>query len=140
MIRRLREGLSRRSVQAIMILAGVVLAAALVIPRLPRPITAVGTLDACKWGWPVVVFEGDDWRAGLPDDLRAVAPRQIPIAEWPSGLRFDETSGKLLDEKGDAVFRRGDRVRVSGTIVRTSGDPAPCFYTLGVKVESIGVP
>jgi len=28
-------------------------------------------------------------------------------------------------------------VRVAGTIVRTEGDPARSFYTIGVKIDSI---
>jgi hypothetical protein len=52
-------------------------------------------------------------------------------------MRYDETAGALLDAEGETVFRRGDRVRVNGTIVRTGGDPAPCFYTVGVKIETI---
>lgn len=135
-----RRVLSRRSVQAVVIVVGVALVGAFVVARLPRSISAVGTLDQCLWGWPVVVFEGEDWKAALPDNLRAYAPRQIPVAEWPVGLRFDETAGVLLDGQGDAVFRNGARVRVAGTVVETQGDPAPCFYTLGVKVETITAP
>jgi hypothetical protein len=121
----------------VLVIAGVVLVAALVISNLPRPITALGTLDQCLWGWPVIVFEGEDWKAAVPDGLGASAPRQIPVATWPSGMRYDETAGALLDAEGETVFRRGDRVRVNGTIVRTGGDPAPCFYTVGVKIETI---
>lgn len=41
---------------------------------------------------------------------------------------------------GDHVFRNGDRLRIAGTIVETQGDPAPCFYTLGVKSDTITAP
>ncbi len=125
---------------ATLLVAAVVIAVALVVARLPRPVVATGTLDQCLGGWPVVVFEGEDWKAALPDDIRPYAQRQIPVADWPSGMRFDEAAGTLLDGQGAAVFRNGDRVRVAGTIVRTQGDPAPCFYTLGVRIESLTAP
>lgn len=137
---RVRDGLSRRSLQVLLVVTGVALAAALLIARLPHPVAAVGTLDQCLWGWPVVVFEGEDWRDSLPGAFRANAQRQIPVVEWPSGMRFDEVAGSLLDGQGDAVFRKGDRVRVKGTFVETDGDPSPCYYTLGVKVETIAAP
>jgi hypothetical protein len=137
MASRVAPDVSRRVARVVLVIAGVVLVAALVISNLPRPITALGTLDQCLWGWPVIVFEGEDWKAAVPDGLGASAPRQIPVATRPSGMRYDETAGALLDAEGETVFRRGDRVRVNGTIVRTGGDPAPCFYTLGVKIETI---
>ena len=123
-----------------LLLGGVLLAAALVASRLPRPVASLGTLDQCLWGWPVVVFEGEDWRDALPDNLRAYAQRQIPIAEWPKGMRFDEAAGALLDEHGDALFHKGDRVRVKGSVIEVHGDPSPCYYTLGVRVEEIASP
>ena len=125
---------------AMLLAAAAVLAVTLVVSRLPRPVAAAGTLDQCLWGWPVIVFEGEDWKAALPDDIRPYAQRQVPVAEWPSGMRFDETAGALLDADGAAVFQKGDRIRVAGTIVRTGGDPAPCFYTIGVRIDSITAP
>lgn len=134
---RLQKGLSRWSVRVLLVVVGIALAAGLVIARMPRAVAAEGTLDQCLGGWPVVVFEGEDWKAALPDDARPYAQRQIPVAEWPSGMSFDESAGALLDGRGEPVFRKGDRVRVAGAIVETHGDPAPCFYTLGVKIDTI---
>jgi hypothetical protein len=122
------------------VVIGLVLAAAVFISRMPRPVSGTATLDECLGGWPVVVFEGEDWRVAMPDDLQAAAPRQIPVAAWPSGMRFDEAAGTLMDANDEVLFRRGDRVRLDGAIVRTTGDPAPCFYTLGVQVEQISAP
>jgi hypothetical protein len=138
---RLREGLSRPSVRATVVIVAVALVFALfAISRMPRPVAAVGTLGRCSGGWPVVAFEGEDWKAALPADLRPSAPRQVPVAAWPSGMRYDETAGALLDEGGDVVFHDGDLVRVAGTIVETDGDPAPCFFLLGFRVEKIAPP
>jgi hypothetical protein len=116
------------------------LAAALLVPRLPRPVAGVATLGQCYWGWPVVAFEGEDWKRALPDSLRANAPGSIPIAQWPTGSHFDEATGALLDAHGDVLFRKGDRVRIVGSIVEVHGDPSPCFYTLGVVVNEIASP
>ena len=137
---RLRSLRPSRSILVITVLAGVLLVAALVLPRLPRPLAAVGTLDQCYWGWPVLAFEGEDWKDSLPDERRASAPGSIPIASWPTGLRFDEDAGVLLDAGGEPVFRKGDRVRIEGSVIEVHGDPSPCFYTLGVKVDAIAVP
>jgi hypothetical protein len=122
---------------AVVAVVGLVLAVALIVSRQPRPVTGTATLDECLWGWPVVILDGEDWRAAVPDDLGPNAPRQIPVVRWPPGMRYDEAADVLLDERGDAAFRRGDRVRISGTMVRTGGDPAPCFYTVGVEIERI---
>jgi hypothetical protein len=137
---RVRHALSQRRVQAVLVVVGVVVAGALILPRLPRPVSGFGTLDQCLWGWPVVVFEGEDWKGALPDPIRPYAQRQMPIASWPTGMRFDETAGALLDAQGNAVFRKGDRVRIKGFVIEVHGDPSPCFYTLGVQVDEIASP
>ena len=137
---RMRRAWSQGRFQALIALVLVSLAVAVILPRLPSSIAAVGTLDECFWGWPVVAFEGEDWKGALPADLLAIAPRQIPIAEWPSGMRFDEAASALLDGRGDAIFRKGDRVKITGSVIHVHGDPSPCFYTLGVKVEAISSP
>jgi hypothetical protein len=128
--------LSQRRIQTFLVLVGVLVVAALVVSRLPRPISGAGPLSQCVGGWPQVAFDGEDWRHALPDG----APRQIPIAEWPSGMRFDETSGSLLDANGSAIFRIGDRVRLRGSVIEVHGDPSPCYYTFAVKVAEIGSP
>lgn len=131
------RGVSRRRVlPAILFVASLALVGALVVARAPRPIAAMGALDQCQGGWPVVVFDGEAWRAALPDDVHN-APRQIPVAAWPSGMHFDEKAGVLLDAQGNTAFRKGDTVRVTGSIVRVGGDPAPCYLLLGVRVETI---
>src|SRR5262245_46761699 len=138
---RLREGLSRPSVRAILVIVGIsIVFAVFLLARMPRPVAAVGTLGQCLWGWPVINFEGEEWKAALPDGARPYGPHQMPVADWPSGMRYDETAGALLDERGEVVYRKGDRARIGGTIVGTGGGPAPCYYTLGVKVETITAP
>jgi hypothetical protein len=119
------------------LLAGAAIAVAFVISRLPPPVAGVGTLDECLGGWPIVAFEGDEWKAALPEDASRYRGGLIPVAEWPSGMRFDEATDTLLDATGAAVFRQGDRVRVNGTIVETRGDPAPCYYLRGLKIDAI---
>jgi hypothetical protein len=129
--------LSRRPVQLLLVLLGVLLASALILPRLPHPVAGAATIDQCHGGWPVLVFEGEGWRNALPGDVRASAPRQIPVARWPSGLRFDEAEGVVIDARGDMAFRDGDRVTIRGSVIEVHGDPSPCFYTLGVEVDEI---
>lgn len=130
----------RRHLATVLVGVVAIAIAAVVIRGLPRPVAGFASLDQCLWGWPVVAFEGEAWRDAVPDGLGAVAPSTIPVASWPRGLRFDEGARALIDEAGAVVFRSGDRVRISGSMVRTSGDPAPCFYTVGVNVESITAP
>ena len=55
-------------------------------------------------------------------------------------MRFDEAVGALLDAHGDALFHKGDRVTVKRSLIEVHGDPSPCYYTLGVKVEEIARP
>lgn len=140
LVSRLREGLAQRPVRAFAVVAGLFVVGALILPRLPRPIAAVGTLDQCVGGWGVVAFEGDEWKDALPDHLRAHPPAYIPIAALPNGLSFDEASGVLFDARGETVFHKGDRVRIRGSVIEVHGDPSPCYYTLGVKVEEIASP
>lgn len=135
MTSRLREALSRRRILWFLVLGGVLLAAALIVPRLPRSVAGVATLGQCYWGWPVVAFEGEDWKGALPDNLRANAPGSIPIAQWPNGSHFDEARGALLDARGSVLFRNGDRVRIVGSIVEVHGDPSPCFYRTGASTS-----
>ena len=137
---RARDGAARYAVAVLLVVAGVVLVAGIVISSMPRPVAAMGTIDQCLWGWPVINFEGEDWKVAVPDNRGPYVQRQIPVAEWPRGMRYDEPAGVLLDQRGSVVFRKGDRVRVNGSIVRTSGDPAPCFYLLGVRIEAIAAP
>jgi len=137
---RVRGWFSRGRLQTAVVLVAVVVAGALIVSRLPRPVAAVGMLDQCLWGWPVVHFEGEDWKQAIPDNLRAYPPAYVPIAEWPSGLRFDKSAGALFNSAGDRLFRKGDRVRIEGSVIEVHGDPSPCFYTLGVKVEAIASP
>ena len=35
---------------------------------------------------------------------------------------------------------KGDRVRVKGPLIEVHGDPSPCYYTLGMKIEEIADP
>ena len=141
-VRRRRPWWSSRWIAVpIVVVFGLWLGLALISPKPPRPVAAFATLDQCYWGWPVVAFEGEDWTRALPDKILAHhAPGYIPVAEWPDGLHFDEPSGTLLDASGDAVFRNGDRMRITGAVIEVHGDPSPCFYTLGVRVDEIAAP
>jgi hypothetical protein len=134
------EGLSNPRVRAALLLVVALLAVAFVLSRLPRSLAAAGTLVQCIGGWPAVTFEGQDWRNALPDRYRTSAGNQIPIAEWPSGLHFDEAAGALLSADGDVLFYTGDQVKIKGSVIEVSGDPSPCFIILGLKVEEIASP
>jgi hypothetical protein len=132
--------MSPRRVLVILALIGVSIAAVLILSRAQRPVSGMATLDQCYWGWPVVVFEGEDWKDALPAELRAYPPGEVPIAEWPDGMQFDEATGELRDANGVALFHTGDRLQIRGTVIGVHGDPSPCFFTLGVKVEEIASP
>jgi hypothetical protein len=74
--------------------------------------------------WPVI-------------QLDAGAERYLPVAAWPTGLRFDLATGQVLDASGGVAMRAGDRVAVSGSIVDVHGDPSPCYFTRGIELDSI---
>jgi hypothetical protein len=113
-----------------------VLVGAVVLPRANASIQGLGTLDQCYGGWPVVSLEGD-WTAALPNELRDRPPTYLPVAEWPTGLHFDEASGELRDASGSTRFRRGDLVRIKASVVEVHGDPSPCYYIYNLRVERI---
>src|SRR5256885_1856028 len=113
-------------VRAIAVTVGVacvaVLVAAAVLPRATPAIQGLGTLDQCPGGWPVVSLEGD-WTAALPNELRDRPPTYLPVAEWPTGLHFDEASGELRDASGSTRFRRGDLISIKASVIEVHGDP-----------------
>jgi hypothetical protein len=138
--RRPRAVSARPRVLGLAVPAGVLLAASivLVLVHLPRPISGIAALTQCS-GWPMLAFEGEGWTSAFPGDPASV-PRQVAIAGWPGGMRFDEASGVLRDAQGDAVFRSGDRMRVKGSVVQVYGDPSPCWQTRAVSVEEVTSP
>ena len=123
-----RGRLRQPRVQAVLVLAVIAIVAVLIVLRLPRRFEATGTLDECHFGSPVVVFDGGD------------PGGEWAVESWPGGLRYDGQAHVLLGANGEALFRRGDRVRVKGSIVEVHGDIAPCFQGVGVQVEAIAAP
>jgi hypothetical protein len=125
---RLRGLLRMRRVQVMLVIAGVVLAAGVFLPRLPRLFEATGTLDECYWGWPIVVFDGPD-----PEGL-------YPVEAWPPGLRYDSQAHVLVDADGHVLLRKGDRVRVRGAVIEAPRDIPPCFEGTGIRVDQVSAP
>ena len=88
------------------------------------------------WRLGVVKLDGD-WRSALPADVRAYSPGYLPVADWPTGMSYDEASGELRETSGAVRFRRGDRVRLKGSVVEVHRDPSPCFYIYNLKIDDI---
>lgn len=133
----IRAALARVPRRSVLVVVAIAAAVVFVLPRLPRPVAGVGTLDECAlMSAPIVVLDGDAWRQALPDG-GVGAPNMLPVAAWPDGLRYDDATDTLRDPDGTVRFRRGDRVRISGTIVEVHGDPSPCYYTRHVRIDSI---
>ena len=126
-----------QGVRILVILVAMSFAFALILLRVPRTVEAFGTIERCFGGWAVVSLEGEDWRAGLPDDLRPYGERQFPVASWPAGMRFDEAAGTLVGADGEPLFRTGERLRLKGSVIEVHGDPSPCYYTVGIRIEDI---
>lgn len=136
----LRERVSPRGVQVVLALVAVAFALALILVRVPVTVSGYGTIEQCSKGWAVIELEGEDWRAGLPDDLQPYGDRQFPVIAWPAGMSFDEAEHVLLDADGEPVFHTGERVRLKGSVVEIHGDPSPCYYTTNIRVEEIAAP
>jgi hypothetical protein len=139
MIARVREAGSQRRIWTVLALVVLLIALGLILRWSPRPVAGVATLGQCVYDWPVLAFEGEGWKSALPPDI-PYAPREIPIAQWPSGMSYDVATGVLLDPSGEVLFRDGDQVRMVGSLVEVHGDPSPCYFTLGVRVEEIASP
>ncbi len=117
-----------RRVRVIVVIGGILLAVALIVPRIPHQFEATGTLDECHWGWPIVVFDGPDPKG------------QWTVEEWPTALRYDDKGHVLLDADGQVLFRKGDRVKVRGAVVEAPRDIPPCFEGTGVQVNAVAAP
>lgn len=126
-----------RQLRVALLIGALAMALLLVVDRVPRSIEASGTLDQCSWGWPVVQFDDDDWRGALPVIVRKHPPAYLPVAVWPDGMSYDEAAGELRDRAGAVLFRRGDRVSITGAVIEVHGDPSPCFYIYNLRVDSI---
>jgi hypothetical protein len=125
-----------RAVAVVVVACVAVLVGAVVLPRARPSMQGLGTLDQCYGGWPVVSLEGD-WTAALPHELKERPPTYLPVAEWPTGLHFDEASGELRDASGSTRFRWGDLVSIKASVVEVHGDPSPCYSIYNLKVERI---
>ena len=137
-MRAIRAALARVPLRSAVVVLAFVAAVVFILPRLPRPVAGVGTLDECVlMAAPIVVLDGDAWREALPESARAGAPGMLPVAAWPNGLRYDDATDTVRDPDGAIRFRRGDRVRITGAIVEVHGDPSPCYYTRHIRIDSI---
>ena len=107
-------------------LLAVVALTVVAISRLPPHVDGSATIGVCPIdrSWPVI-------------QLDAGAERYLPVAAWPSGLRFELATRQVLDGDGQVAMRAGDRVVVTGSIVDVHGDPSPCYFTRGIEVDSI---
>jgi hypothetical protein len=96
------------------------------ISRLPPRVDGSATIGVCPIdrNWPVI-------------QLDAGTERYLPVAAWPTGLRFDLATGQVLDASGRVAMRSGDRVVVTGSIVDVHGDPSPCYFTRGIEIDRI---
>jgi hypothetical protein len=139
MIARVREAFSQRRIWTLLALVALLVVMALIVRWSPRPVAGIAALGQCSYDWPVLAFEGESWKRALPDALGSYSG-EIPIAQWPSGMSYDVAAGALLDSSGEVLFRDGDEVRVVGSLVEVHGDPSPCYFTLGVRVEEIASP
>lgn len=92
---------------------------------LPEPAQGSGSLDECLWGWPVVKLDGG-------------TDYYLPVISWPAGLTYDEEADVLRNFDDLPMLRRGDRVALKGSIVDMGGDIPPCFYSRGIKLDTIG--
>jgi hypothetical protein len=102
------------------------LVVAVLLTRLPKQIEGTGTLDGCALdgGWPVV-------------QLDAGSERYLPVSAWPAGMTYDLAERVVVDAAGRTVASRGDRILVKGSIVDVHGDPSPCFFTRGIRIDTI---
>jgi hypothetical protein len=91
---------------------------------LPMRADGAGTLRECYWGDPVVALD-----VGAEHDL--------PVARWPDGLAFNHDRHAVIDGSGREVAHVGDRIVVRGSVVDVHGDPSPCFFTRGIRIESL---
>jgi hypothetical protein len=136
LVRQLREWLASRPVRVGLLVAVLAVALFIYIDRAPKGIEATGTLDQCFGGWPVVYLEGD-WQGSLPAELRNNPPGYLPVAVWPAGMSYDESTGDIRDGSGTVLFRRGDRVRIKGAVIENHGDPSPCYYIWNLRIDTI---
>jgi hypothetical protein len=111
------------------VVAGLIVGAvlvALVLTRLPKQVDGTGTLDGCALdrGWPVVLLD-------------AGSEPYLPVSTWPAGMTYDLAERVLVDASGRTVVSRGDRILVKGSIVEVHGDPSPCYFTRGIRIDTI---
>ena len=104
---------------------GVAIAAAFLLWSLPERVQGSGVLDECSnYRWPVVTIDGG-------------TDFYLPVIAWPAGLTYDDEGHVLRDSADRVVLRRGDRVTLNGSIVDVHGDPSPCYYTRGIRLNNI---
>ena len=111
------------------VVAGLIVGAlvvAIVLTRLPKQVEGIGTLDGCALdrGWPVVLLD-------------AGSEPYLPVSTWPAGMTYNLAERVLVDASGRTVVSRGDRILVKGSIVEVHGDPSPCYFTRGIRIDTI---
>lgn len=137
--RRLPTRGSRVSARAMLVVLGVAIVV-FVVAWMPRSVNAIGSLDECSFGSPLIEFDAEAW-SQMPGDVQEYTGRQLPVLSWPAGMRYDQAANVLLDAQGDVVFGLADEVRVTGRIIDTQGgDVPPCFLRYAIRIEAISAP
>jgi len=125
----------RRFVRAAVAVVALAIAVIVTVPRLPRTADGSGTLDECSFGSAVLVLD-DEWGTVFAG-YEGAPYYSLPVLSWPPGMDYDERTGQLRAADGEVLFRRGDRVHVTGSVVHVDGDIPLCFFTLQLRIDAI---
>ena len=121
---------ARQWKRAAAVLLGGILLVALVLALRPLAVDGSGDLRECLDGTPFVFFDDG---SSFYNESRSY----LTIATWPNGFAYDPDRDAVFDASGGEVLRLGGRLAVKGIVIDTPGDPAPCYNTVGLKIESL---